>query len=99
MGSKQVVHWTSGPVRHGENEVRLQALHRAAPQQLTPSAVKLEGGPAASVKPGQKSCVRSSGIITLLAQGPSDSLGRKPASDKAAMMINHIGVTNVARQR
>jgi hypothetical protein len=26
------------------------------------SVVKLEGGPAASVKPGQKSCVRSSGI-------------------------------------
>jgi hypothetical protein len=44
-------------VRHGENEVRLQALHRAYPQQPTLSVVKLEGGPAASVKPGQKSCV------------------------------------------
>jgi hypothetical protein len=29
------------------------------------SVVKPEGGPAASVKPGQKSCVRSSGIIRL----------------------------------
>jgi hypothetical protein len=38
-------------------------------------AVKPEGGPAGSVKPGQKSCVRSSGIITLLAQWPSDWSG------------------------
>ncbi len=44
-------------MRHGENEVRLQALHRAPPQQLTPSVVKPEGRPAASVKPGQKSYV------------------------------------------
>jgi hypothetical protein len=29
------------------------------------SIVKPEGGPAASMKPGQDSCVRSSGIITL----------------------------------
>jgi hypothetical protein len=34
--------------------------------------VKLEGEPAASMKPGQKSCVRSIGIITLLARWPSD---------------------------
>ncbi len=32
-------------MRHGENEVRLQALHRAPPQQLIPLVVKLEGGP------------------------------------------------------
>ncbi len=38
--------------------VRLQDLHRAPPQQPTLSVVKQEGGPAASVKPGQKSCVR-----------------------------------------
>ncbi len=44
-------------MRHGENEVRLQAVHRAPPQQVTLSVVKLEGGPAASVKPGQKSYV------------------------------------------
>jgi hypothetical protein len=54
-------------VRHGENEVRLQALDKAPPQQPTVSVVKLEGGPAASVKPGQESCVKSSGIITLSA--------------------------------
>jgi hypothetical protein len=59
--------YSTGPVRHGENGVRLQALHSAPPQQPTPSVVKLQGRPAASVKPGQKSCVRSSGIITLSA--------------------------------
>ncbi len=41
-------------MRHGENEVGLQALHRAPPQQSTLSVVKSEGRPAASVKPGQK---------------------------------------------
>jgi hypothetical protein len=49
--------------------VRLQALHRApppTPQQPTMSAVK-PGGPSASGKPRQESCVRSSGIITLSA--------------------------------
>jgi hypothetical protein len=35
-----------------------------------------KGDPAASVKPGQESCVRSSGIITLPARGPSDSSGQ-----------------------
>jgi hypothetical protein len=83
-------------VRHGENEVRLQALHRAPPQQPTPLVVKPEGRPTVRVKPGQESCVRSSRIITLSAQGPSDGFGTKPASDEA-MMINHAGVTNVAR--
>ncbi len=39
-------------MRHGENHVRLQALHRAPPQQPTPSVVKPEGRPAASVKLG-----------------------------------------------
>jgi hypothetical protein len=34
--------------------------------------VKPEGGPAMSVKPGKKSCVRTSGIITLSAWWPSD---------------------------
>jgi hypothetical protein len=32
-------------------------LATGLPQQPTLSVVKLEGGPAASVKPGQKSCV------------------------------------------
>jgi hypothetical protein len=41
-------------VRHGEKEVRLQALDRAPLQQPTASVVKLEGVPAASVKPGTK---------------------------------------------
>ncbi len=48
------------------------------PQQPTPLVVKPEGGPAVSVKAGQKSCVRSSGIITLSALGPSDGSGRSP---------------------
>ncbi len=83
-------------MRHGENEVRLQALPRAPPQQPTPWVVKPEWRPATSVKPGQESCVRTSGIITMSVCGPSDGFGTKPASDEA-MMINHIGVTNVAR--
>jgi hypothetical protein len=60
------------------NAVRLQALHRAPPQQPAMSVVKPEGGPAASVKPGRKSCVRSSGIVTLSARRPSDSSGQSP---------------------
>jgi hypothetical protein len=60
------------------NAVRLQTVHRAPPQQPTMSVVKPEGGPAVSVKPGQKSCVRSSGIITLSAQRPSDGSGQSP---------------------
>ncbi len=50
-------------MRHGENEVRLQALHMAPPQQPAASVVKLEGGKRETRK---KSCVRSSGIITVL---------------------------------
>jgi hypothetical protein len=49
---------------------------QGSPQQPTMLVVKLEGGPAASRKPGQKSCVRSSGIITVSARRPSDGLGR-----------------------
>ncbi len=71
-GSKGLVHWTS------ETEVRFQALHRAPPRQPTPLVVKPEGRPAASVKPGQESCVRASGIITLLARGPSEGSGQGP---------------------
>jgi hypothetical protein len=70
-------------VRHGENHVRLQALHRALPQQPTPSVVKPEGRLAASVKPGQEGCVRSSGTVTLLARGPSDSWRRSPVVDQS----------------
>ncbi len=71
-GSKQVVHWTS-ETRCENSEIA--GSPRAPPQQPTMSIVKLEGGPAESVKPGQKSCVRSSWIITLSARGPSDGLG------------------------
>jgi hypothetical protein len=58
------------------NAVRLQALNRAPPQQPTMLVMKPEGGPVASVKLGQKSCLRSSGIITLSARRPSDGSGR-----------------------
>ncbi len=70
-------------MRHGENEVRLQALHRAPPQQPTPSVVKPEEKPAASVKPGQESCVRSSEIITLSVRKPSN------VSDEARLRRGH----------
>jgi hypothetical protein len=64
-----------GTIANSMNAMRLQALHRAPPQQPTMSVVKLEGGPAVSMKPGQKSCVRSSCIITLSARGPSNGSG------------------------
>ncbi len=69
-------------MRHGEIEVRLQALHRAPPQQSTPSVVKPEGRPAASVKPGQKICVIKSikSAYTLLAR----SLVKHLKGDEAA---------------
>jgi hypothetical protein len=75
MGSKQVVHWTS--------ETWYECSEIAGSPQGSPPAadyvvVKSEGRPAASVKPGQKSCVRSSGIITLLALWPSDCSGQSP---------------------
>jgi hypothetical protein len=60
MGSKPVVHWTSETwCEYGEIAGSPQG---SPPQQPTMSVVKLEGGPAASVKRGQKSCVRSSRI-------------------------------------
>jgi hypothetical protein len=46
-GSKQV---DTGPVELCVNAMRLQALHRAPPQQPAMSVVKLKGGHAASVK-------------------------------------------------
>jgi hypothetical protein len=63
----EVNRWTTGPVELYMNVVRLQALYRAPPHQPSRSVVKPEGGPAVSVKPGQDSCVRSSGNITLSA--------------------------------
>ena len=74
-GSKWLDHWTSVAV-YECSEIA------GSPQGSPPAAdyvfVKPEGGPAASVKPGQKSCVRSSGIITLLAQRPGDGSGTRP---------------------
>jgi hypothetical protein len=71
-GSKWVDHWTSGTV-YECSEIA------GSPQCTTPAAtmsvVKPEGGPAVSVKPGQKSCVRSSGIITLSVRQPSVGSG------------------------
>ncbi len=71
-GSKQVVHWTS--------ETWCECSEIAGSTQGSPTAadsmvVKPEGRPTASVKPGQESYVRSSGIIKLSAQGPSDGSG------------------------
>ncbi len=61
-GCKQVDHWTSGAVYECSE---IAGSTQGSPRQPTMSDVKLEGGPAASVIAGQKSCVRSSGIITL----------------------------------
>ncbi len=58
-GRKQVNHLTSGTVYE-------YSVIAGSPQGSPPAAdyVGCEaGGPAASVKPGQKSCVRSSGIV------------------------------------
>jgi hypothetical protein len=73
MGSKQVVHGTSETWWVWSE---IAGSPQGSPQQLTSLVVKPEGRPAASMKPGQESCVRSSGIITLSARGPSDGLGR-----------------------
>jgi hypothetical protein len=60
-GSKRVDYWASGTV-YERSEIP------DSPQGSPPAAdyfgCEAGGGPAASVKPGQKSCVRSSGIIT-----------------------------------
>jgi hypothetical protein len=71
MGSKRVDHWTSGTVYECSE---IQGFPIAADYMV----VKPEGGPAASVKPGQKGCVKSSGIITLSAQRPSVGSKRSP---------------------
>jgi hypothetical protein len=62
-----VNHWTSGTVCECSE---IAESGQASPQQ---QVVKPEGGPAASVKPGQKNCVISSGIITMPRRWPSDS--------------------------
>jgi hypothetical protein len=74
-GSKRVGHWTSGTVYECSEIASSPQGSPPPPQQPTMSVVKPEGEPAASMKPGQKSCVRSSGIITLSVRRPSDGLG------------------------
>jgi hypothetical protein len=71
------------------NEVRLQALHRAPPKQPTLSVVKLEGGPAESVKLGQKSCVIKSikSAYTLSAR----SLVKHPLKGDEAAGLHIVG--------
>ncbi len=63
-GSKRVDHWTNGIVCEFSE---IAGSPQGSPQQPTMLVVKPEGEPAVSVKPGQKSCVRSSVIITLSA--------------------------------
>ncbi len=93
-GSKRVVHWTSETWWEWSE---IASSPQGYPQQPTPSVVKPEGGPAASVKLGQKSCVRSSGIITLSVRGPGDGSGWSLAQTRPQKWSG--GVTNVARQR
>jgi hypothetical protein len=71
-------------VRHGENEVRLQALQRAPPPPPADSViVKPEGRPAASVKLGQESCVIKSILAyTLSARSLVKHLEGDEASDR-----------------
>jgi hypothetical protein len=72
MGSRRVDHWTSGTVYECSE---IAGSSQASPQAADYVGCEAGGGPAASVKPGQKSCVRSSGIITLLIRRPSDGSG------------------------
>ncbi len=71
-----------------DNEVRLQALHRAPPQQPTPSVVKLEERPAAIVKPGQKSCVIKSVSAYILS---TRILVKHPLKCDEAAGLNIVG--------
>jgi hypothetical protein len=66
-----------------ETSYEIAGSPQGSPQQPTPSVVKPEGRPAASMKPGQESCVRSSGTVTLSARGPSDSWGQSPVDDQS----------------
>jgi hypothetical protein len=75
-GGKGLTHLTSETVC--ECSEIADAPQGSLPQQPTMSVVKPEVEPAASVKPGQKSYVRASGIITLSARQPSDGSGRSP---------------------
>jgi hypothetical protein len=64
-----VGHWTSVTLSECSE---IAGSTQGSPPAADMLVVKPEGGPAASVKPGQKTCVRSSGIITLSARRPSE---------------------------
>jgi hypothetical protein len=83
-GSKWVDYWTIGTMYECSE---IAGSPQGSPQQPNMSVVKSEGGPAASVKPGQKSCVRSSGIITLSARQPSDGSGWSPPETRPQWSI------------
>jgi hypothetical protein len=98
-GSKGLTHRTSETVCECSE---IAGSPQGSPQQPTMLVVKPEGGLTASMKPGQKSCVSSIGIITLSAQRPSDRHdGLVMVRDEACLRwdhkINHVRVTNVAR--
>jgi hypothetical protein len=69
--------------------MRLQALHRAPPQQQTPSVLKQEGGPAASMKPGQKSYVIK--LIKSAYTLSAWSLVKHPLKDDEAAGLHIVG--------
>ncbi len=77
-------------MRHGENEVRLQALHKAPPSSRLRSC-----------EYGRGTCSEHETRTEDLCEIKWDYhiVGTKPASDEATEMINHVRVTNVARQR
>jgi hypothetical protein len=83
-GSKGLTHWISETVYEYSE---IEGSPQGSPPQPTLSVVKLEGGPAGSVKPGQKSCVRSSEIITLSAQQLSGGSGQSPPQRRPQLSI------------
>jgi hypothetical protein len=69
--------------------VRLQALHRAPPQQPTPWLWSRKGDLQRAWNQDRKAVWDQVGLSHCLVM----------VRDEATVMINHIGVTNVARQR
>jgi hypothetical protein len=83
-GSKRVTHWTSETVYECSE---IAGSPQGSPQQPTMSIVKPEGGSAARMKLGQKSCLRSSGIITLSHYGLVTVLIRSPPQTRPQWSI------------
>jgi hypothetical protein len=71
---------STGPVRHGENKVRLQALNRAPLPHPEP---------AVSVKLGQKSCVIK--LIKLAYTLSAQSLVKHPLKGDEAAGLHMVG--------